>query len=69
MNPRLWPFALGLGTELSHVAGAPLLENPQRFAVFTLAFGIDHWQLTRRIILIVRRIWTNLPMKYDQTLG
>jgi energy-coupling factor transport system substrate-specific component len=52
MNLWFWPFALGLGTDLSYVAGAPLLENLQRFAVFTLATSLG-WDIGRAVTTVI----------------
>jgi energy-coupling factor transport system substrate-specific component len=43
LNLWLWPFAIGLETALSYVAGDPLMENLQRFTAFTLttSLGFD----------------------------
>ncbi len=43
MNLWLWPFATGLDTGISYVAGAPLTENLGRFVAFTLvtSLGFD----------------------------
>jgi len=43
MNLQLWPFALGLDSALSYVAGDGVGENLGRFAAFTLAtsMGFD----------------------------
>jgi energy-coupling factor transport system substrate-specific component len=40
MNLQLWPFAVGLESELSYVAGAPVTENLGRFLAFTLATSL-----------------------------
>jgi energy-coupling factor transport system substrate-specific component len=40
MNLQLWPFAVGLESELSYVAGDPVSENLQRFIAFTLATSL-----------------------------
>ncbi|WP_426243915.1 ECF transporter S component [Nocardioides sp. LHG3406-4] len=54
MNLSSWPFALGIvlpGHEgsLSFVAGAPLLENLQRFGVYTLLTSTGSWDTGRAI--------------------
>lgn len=54
MNLSSWPFALGVmvpGHEgsLSYVAGAPLLENLHRFAVYTLLTSTGSWDTGRAI--------------------
>src|SRR4051794_33067085 len=35
MNMSFWPFSIGGETQLSYMAGAPLLDNLHRFVVFT----------------------------------
>jgi energy-coupling factor transport system substrate-specific component len=40
MNLQLWPFATGLDTGLSFVAGAPLGDNLGRFLAFTVATSL-----------------------------
>lgn len=54
MNLSSWPFALGIvvpGHEgsLSYVAGAPLLDNLQRFAVYTVLTSTGSWDTGRAI--------------------
>lgn len=44
-----WPFALGADTELSYVAGAPVLENLHRFVLYTLATSTWGWDTGRAI--------------------
>ena len=58
MNLSSWPFALGIvvpGHEgsLSFVAGAPLLENLQRFGVYTLLTSTGSWDTGRAITTAV----------------
>lgn len=54
MNLSSWPFTLGIvvpgheGT-LSYVAGAPLAENLERFAVYTLLTSTASWDTGRAI--------------------
>lgn len=48
MNLSFWPFQLGAGTELSYVAGAPVAENLQRFALFSIATSLA-WDLGRAV--------------------
>ncbi len=52
MNLSFWPYSAGLGTEVSYVAGAPLLENLQRFGVFTLVTSLG-WDIGRAITTVV----------------
>jgi energy-coupling factor transport system substrate-specific component len=54
MNLSSWPFALGIvvpGHEgsLSYVAGAPLLDNLHRFAVYTVLTSTGSWDTGRAI--------------------
>ncbi|MCW2798234.1 ECF transporter S component [Nocardioides sp.] len=54
MNLSGWPFMLGIqvpGHEgsLSYVPGAPLLENLQRFGVYTLVTSTGSWDTGRAI--------------------
>jgi energy-coupling factor transport system substrate-specific component len=54
MNLSSWPFALGIvvpGHEgsLSYVAGAPLMDNLERFVVYTLLTSTGSWDTGRAI--------------------
>ena len=49
MNMSFWPFALGADTQLSYVAGAPVLENLHRFVVFTAVTSTLGWDTGRAI--------------------
>jgi energy-coupling factor transport system substrate-specific component len=61
MNLSFWPFAVGLGTEISYVAGAPLLENVQRFAAFTFVTSLA-WDIGRAITTIALLVVVGLPV-------
>ena len=50
MNLSFWPFTLGPGTGLSFLPGAPLLENLQHFALFSLTTSLG-WDLVRAVVL------------------
>lgn len=52
MNLSFWPFVVGAGTGLSFVPGAPVLENLQRFVLFSLATSLG-WDLIRAMVLAV----------------
>ena len=52
MNLWFWPFATGNGTGLSYVAGAPLLTNLHRFALFDAATSLG-WDTGRAITNVV----------------
>lgn len=55
MNLSFWPFTVGLGTEVSYVAGDPVLENLHRFVTFSLAtsFGWDLGRAVTNVVLIL----------------
>jgi len=59
MNLWLWPFTLGLDSEISYVAGAPLTENLARFIAFTLitslGFDIPRALTTAALVAIAAR--------------
>lgn len=54
MNLSSWPFTLGIVVQghegsLSYVAGAPVLENLERFGVYTLLTSTGSWDTGRAI--------------------
>lgn len=54
MNLSSWPFILGIvvpgeDVSLAYVAGAPLLENLHRFAIYTLVTSTGGWDAGRAI--------------------
>lgn len=49
MNLSFWPFATGSDTDLSYVAGAPVVENLQRFVVFTVVTSTLGWDTGRAL--------------------
>lgn len=57
----MWPFSLGLGTDLSYHAGASVLENLHRFALFNLATSMA-WNLGRAVTTILTLCVVGLPM-------
>ena len=52
MNLWFWPLATGAGSEVSYVAGAPLLENLGRFLAFSLVTSLG-WDIGRAITTTV----------------
>lgn len=56
-----WPFNLGLGTQASYVAGAPLWENLHRFLVFNLATAMG-WNLGRAVTTVVCLVLVGRPL-------
>ncbi|MFF0717747.1 ECF transporter S component [Micromonospora sp. NPDC003816] len=53
MNLWFWPFSVGADTQLSYVAGAPMLENLHRFAVFTAVTSTFGWDTGRAVTTAV----------------
>lgn len=49
MNLWSWPYALGGGTELSHVPGDAVLDNLHRFVLYTLSTTSLGWDTGRAI--------------------
>ena len=49
MNLWFWPFTTGTDSQLSYVAGAPVLENLHRFIWFTFATSMWGWDMGRAI--------------------
>ncbi|MCP2334564.1 energy-coupling factor transport system substrate-specific component [Actinoalloteichus cyanogriseus DSM 43889] len=49
MNMWFWPFTAGIDTQLSFVAGDPVLENLHRFVVFTLYTSTFGWDTGRAL--------------------
>lgn len=52
MNLAFWPFQLGGATALSFVAGAPVAENLQRFALYTAMTSLG-WDVGRAVTTVV----------------
>ncbi len=48
MNLSFWPFTLGADTQISFVAGAPILDNLRRFLIFDLTTSLG-WDVGRVI--------------------
>jgi energy-coupling factor transport system substrate-specific component len=53
LNLSYWPYATGPGTDLSYVAGGPVLENLQRFLVFTVVTSTAGWDTGRALTNLV----------------
>ena len=57
LNLMFWPFTTGLDGELSFIAGAPILDNLHRFAVFSVATSLG-WDLGRALTNITLIVLT-----------
>ncbi|MBP7971620.1 MAG: ECF transporter S component [Candidatus Nanopelagicales bacterium] len=59
LNLSFWPWAVGLGSQISYVPGAPLPENLQRWIAFdittSLGFDIPRAVITAVAILLLGR--------------
>ena len=53
LNLWFWPWAIGADTELSFVAGAPVLENLHRFVLFTVGTSTLGWDTGRAVTNVV----------------
>jgi hypothetical protein len=53
MNFWYWPFAVGMGTDISYEAGAPLGENLASFGVYSLVTSTLTWDTVRAITTTV----------------
>jgi len=51
-NLSFWPYGLGMKTELSFIAGAPVAENLHRFFVFSVSTSLG-WDLVRGLTNVV----------------
>ena len=49
LNMWFWPFSIGADTQLSFVAGDPVLENLHRFFLYTVATSTLGWDTGRAI--------------------
>ena len=49
LNMWFWPFSIGADTQLSYVAGDPVLENLHRFFLYTVATSTLGWDTGRAI--------------------
>ncbi|MBW3664660.1 MAG: ECF transporter S component [Actinobacteria bacterium] len=58
LNLSFWPFAIGPQTELSFVAGAPVLENLHRFVLFTIGTSAAGWDTGRALTTAVAVVLT-----------
>jgi len=53
MNLWFWPFAVGSGSGISYVAGAPLPENLASFGLYSLVTSTLTWDTVRAITTVV----------------
>lgn len=53
LNMWFWPYAIGADTQLSFVAGDPVLENLRRFFWYTVATSTLGWDTGRAITNVV----------------
>jgi energy-coupling factor transport system substrate-specific component len=53
MNLAFWPYATGPDTGISYVAGAPILDNLQRFLAYSLVTSAAGWDAGRALTNLV----------------
>lgn len=53
MNMWFWPFAVGAGTSISYVPGAPLPQNLGAFLVYSLVTSTLSWDTVRALTTII----------------
>ena len=53
LNMWFWPYTIGADTQLSYVAGAPVVENLHRFFLYTVATSTLGWDMGRAITNVV----------------
>ncbi|CAN5184411.1 ECF transporter S component [soil metagenome] len=53
MNLWYWPFAVGMGTDISYLAGAPLGRNLASFGLYSLVTSTLTWDTVRAITTAV----------------
>jgi energy-coupling factor transport system substrate-specific component len=53
MNLWFWPFTVGPDTDISYVAGAPVLDNLHRFLTFTVLTSTLGWDTGRALTNLV----------------
>ncbi|AXA96190.1 ABC transporter ATP-binding protein [Microbacterium sp. PM5] len=53
MNMWFWPFAVGGGTSISYVPGAPLPQNMGAFLVYSLVTSTLSWDTVRALTTII----------------
>lgn len=53
MNMWFWPFAVGAGTSISYVPGAPLPQNLGNFLVYSLVTSTLSWDTVRALTTII----------------
>lgn len=61
MNMSFWPYAIGVSTDLSFTAGAPVLDNLHTFIIFTLTTSLG-WDLGRAVFTAVLLLLTAKPI-------
>lgn len=62
LNMSYWPYATGPGTDLSYVAGGPVLENLQRFLVFSVVTSTVGWDTGRALTNLVAIVLLGPPV-------
>ncbi|KQZ08050.1 hypothetical protein ASD23_06085 [Agromyces sp. Root1464] len=53
MNLWFWPFAVGMGTDISYDGSAPISENLASFALYSLVTSTLTWDTVRAVTTVV----------------
>jgi energy-coupling factor transport system substrate-specific component len=61
MDLAFWPFQLGLGSELSFVAGDPVATNLHRFGVYAVATSLG-WDVGRAVTTVIGVVVVGRPV-------
>lgn len=62
MNLWSWPFALGSGTQLSHVPGDAVLANLHRFVLYTVSTTSLGWDTGRAVTNVLAIVLVGPPV-------
>lgn len=61
LNLSFWPFAVGVGSSISFVAGDPMVENLRRFVTFTLVTSLG-FDVPRALVTATLVVFTGRPI-------
>lgn len=62
MNMWFWPFAVGTGTGISYVPGAPVAENLGSFLVYSLVTSTATWDTLRAVTTVIGLVAVGRPI-------
>ncbi|SIT67972.1 ATP-binding cassette domain-containing protein [Microbacterium sp. RU33B] len=62
MNMWFWPFAVGTGTGISYVPGAPVAENLGSFLIYSLVTSTATWDTLRAVTTVIGLVVVGRPI-------